>query len=535
MSGGGGIGQLVMIQIKINGKNKEVKSGLTILDMLRQDGIEVPTMCHLDNTDHFPTCMVCIVKDQKNGQMIPSCSTYVAEGMDLVTGDEEVIEARKTGLELLLSDHVGECDAPCQTNCPAFMDIPEINRLIMNGDIDEALKAVRRDVAFPGILGRICPAPCERACRRRSIDDPVAICMIERYAGDLAAGNIAAYLPEKLPSNGKEVAIIGTGPGGLSAAYFLLLKGYNCTLYDKNPLPGGALRYAVPDDRLPKTVLDQELVQVELLGAIFKMNHEIARDALPELRQQFDAVIIASGEDNAMFDGPAKKNKSFQTDRQTHQTSMEGIFAIGSAIKPGRVAVRAIANGKEVALAIDQYIKGEEVVGNKPMFNSRIGKMLAEDHDGFMMEADPGPRTIPTDTSGFSLEEAKKEAIRCMHCDCRKKDNCKLRIYSDEYSAVQSRFFPKEREAVRKTFKNKPIVYEQEKCIKCGICVKLTSLHKEELGLTYIGKGFDVEISAPFDNDKKNVLEKTALLCAEKCPTAALAINEKEDTFKNHK
>ena len=352
--------------------------------------------------------------------------------------------------------------------------------------------------------------------------------MIERYAGDLAAENIDAYLPEKSSSNGKKIGIIGTGPGGLSAAYFLLLKGYECTLFDKNPLAGGALRYAVPEDRFPKSVLDKEVASVAKLGAVFKLNHEIPKDALPELKKEFDAVIIASGEDNAVFQGPVKKNKSFHTDRHTHQSSIEGVFAIGSAIKPGRVAIRAIANGKEVALSIDQYLKGEEVIGKKQVFNSRIGKMIPEDHDAFMMEADAGPRNDPSNIRGFSSNEAKKEAERCMHCDCRKKDNCKLRDYSDEYEAVQSRYFPKEREPVRKTFKNKPIVYEPEKCIKCGICVKLTSMHKEELGLTYIGKGFDVEISAPFDNAKKNVLEKTALLCAEKCPTAALAVNEKE-------
>lgn len=537
MSGGGGVGELGMITLKINGKQKKVAEGKTILDVLKSDGLHVPTMCHLDNTDHFPTCMVCIVKDHRNGQMIPSCSTYVAEGMELSTQDDEVNEARRTGLELLLSDHVGECDAPCQTNCPAFMDIPLVNRLIMKGKISEALKIVKRDVAFPGILGRICPAPCERACRRKNIDDPVSICMIERYAGDLAAENIDAYLPEKLLPKGKKIGIIGTGPGGLSAAYFLLLKGYECTLFDKNPLPGGALRYAVPEDRFPKSVLDKEIESVVKLGAVFKMNHEIPKDELLNLKKEFDVVIIASGEDNADFEGPVKKNKSFHTDRHTHQSSIEGVFAIGSAIKPGRVAIRAIANGKEVAIAIDQYLQGEEVIGKKHMFNSRIGKMIPEDHHGFMMEADDSSRNKPANIHGFSLDEAKKEAERCMHCDCRKKDNCKLRIYSDEYKAVQSRYFPKEREPVRKTFKNKPIVYEQEKCIKCGICVKLTSLHKEELGLTYIGKGFDVEISAPFDAGKKNVLEKTALLCAEKCPTAALSINEKEDlsTYKSEK
>ena len=515
-----------MINVKINGKERDIAKGDTILNVLKKDGIVVPTMCFLENTEHFPTCMMCIVKDQRTGQMIPSCSTMVFEGMDIISNDEEVIEARKTSLELLLSDHVGECDAPCQTNCPAFMDIPLMNRLIANGEFSEALKVVKRDIAFPGILGRICPAPCERACRRRNIDDPVSICNLERFAGDLIAENIEEYLPKKLLAKNKKIGIIGTGPGGLSAAFFLLQKGYACTLFDKNKLVGGALRYSVPEDRFPKEVLDKEVESVEKLGAIFKMNHEISKNALPELQKEFDAVIIASGEDNADFEGPNKKNKSFVTERNTFLTSMKGVFAIGSAIKPGRVAIRAIANGKEVATAIDQFLNNKDVIGEKHMFNSRIGKMVPEDHEGFMLEADAGPRNEVKAGNGFSLEQVKKEVVRCMHCDCRKKDDCKLRIYSDEYKAVQSRFFPKEREHVRKIFKNKPVVYEPEKCIKCGICVKITTMHKEELGLTYIGKGFDVEISAPFDDEQKNVLEKTAALCAEKCPTAALALND---------
>lgn len=141
-----------------------------------------------------------------------------------------------------------------------------------------------------------------------------------------------------------------------------------------------------------------------------------------------------------------------------------------------------------------------------------------------MLEADDSPRIETEENEGFTLEQVKKEAARCMHCDCRKRNNCKLRTYSDQYVAAQKRYFPKERSPVRKIFKNKPVVYEPEKCIKCGICVKITSLHKEELGLTYIGKGFDVEVRVPFDNMQVNALEKTAKLCAEKCPTGALAL-----------
>ena len=516
-----------MIKIQINGKEREVAKGITILDALKKEGIEVPTMCFLENTEHFPTCMVCIVKDQQNGKFIPSCSTFVAPDMDIITHDKEVTEARKTALELLLSDHVGDCEAPCQTNCPAYMDIPLMNRLLAVGKFDEALRVVKKDIALPAVLGRICPAPCERACRRRNIDEPVSICTLKRYAADHDLRQPSSFLPEKEPLNGKNIGIIGTGPAGLSAAYFLLQKGYQCTLYDKNPLPGGALRYAVPDDRLPKNVLDEEIELIEQLGAVFKMNQELPANGLEKLRNEFDGIIVATGEDNADFEELEKKNRSFVTERNTHKTSIDGVFAIGSAIKPGRVAIRAVAHGKEAALAMDQYLNGEQIVGEVRMFNSRFGKMIQEEYHDFMLEADEGPRIETEGTEGFTLEQVKKEASRCMHCDCRERHDCKLRIYSDQHDANQKRFFPKEREPVRKIFKNKPVVYEPEKCIKCGICVKITSIHKEELGLTYIGKGFDVEVSVPFDNSTVNALEKTAKLCAEKCPTGALALNDR--------
>lgn len=517
-----------MINIKINGKEHEVVAGSTILDNLNKEGIEIPTMCFLENTEHFPTCMVCIVKDQRSDRFIPSCSTYVAQDMDIVTHDEEVVEARKTALELLLSDHVGDCEAPCQTNCPAYMDIPLMNRLLAAGKFDEALRVVKKDIALPAVLGRICPAPCERACRRRNIDESVSICTLKRYAADHDLDHSSVFLPEKEAPYGKKIGIIGTGPAGLSAAYFLLQKGYQCTLYDKNPLAGGALRYAIPDDRLPKEVLDQEIEIIAQLGAVFRMNEELPSNGLEKLRKEYDGIIVATGEDNTDIDGLAKKNRSFSTERHTHKTAIDGVFAIGSAIKPGRVAIRAVAHGKETALAMDQYLNGEQIVGEVRLFNSRFGKMIQEEYADFMLEADDGPRVVTKLHEGFTLEEVQKEAARCMHCDCRKLNNCKLRTYSDQHKAVQKRYFPKERAPVRKIFKNKPVVYEPEKCIKCGICVKITSIHKEELGLTYIGKGFDVEVSVPFDGSQINALEKTARLCAEKCPTGALALKENE-------
>ena len=109
-------------------------------------GIEIPSMCYLPGHSNHPTCMVCLVKDEDTGKFFPSCAMPVLEGMIINTGSPDVIEARKEALELLLSDHVGDCEAPCRRSCPAFMDIPLMNRLIAAGDFKSALKVVREEI-----------------------------------------------------------------------------------------------------------------------------------------------------------------------------------------------------------------------------------------------------------------------------------------------------------------------------------------------------------------------------------------------------
>jgi NADH dehydrogenase/NADH:ubiquinone oxidoreductase subunit G len=178
---------------------------------------------------------------------------------------------------------------------------------------------------------------------------------------------------------------------------------------------------------------------------------------------------------------------------------------------------------------MDQYLSGLPLTGEHKMFNSHIGHMLEEDHTAFMLEAEDHSRMEVEENQGFSVEQMEIEASRCMHCDCRDKVDCKLRIYSDEYGADQKRYFPRNREPIRKILKYKPVIYEPEKCIKCGICVAITSMNEERLGLTYIGKGFDVEIESPFSSEQLSAFEKTARLCTENCPTGALELMDYEN------
>ncbi|MCX5841159.1 MAG: 2Fe-2S iron-sulfur cluster-binding protein, partial [Deltaproteobacteria bacterium] len=114
-----------MIELTIDGNKLSVETGTTVMDAARQLDITIPSMCHNGDLPHFTSCMICLVKDAENGRLFTSCSVKATPGMNIITMDEEIREARKTALDLLLSDHAGDCEAPCQTSCPAHMNIPQ--------------------------------------------------------------------------------------------------------------------------------------------------------------------------------------------------------------------------------------------------------------------------------------------------------------------------------------------------------------------------------------------------------------------------
>jgi alkyl hydroperoxide reductase subunit AhpF len=232
-----------MITLKINNKEVQVEPGTSVMKAAQQMGIHVPNMCWHDELEHFTSCMLCLVKNKENGKLFPSCSIKADEGMEVVTDDSEIAEARQTAFELLLSEHVGDCEAPCQIGCPAHMNIPLMNRLIAAGKFDESLEVVKRDIALPAVLGRICPAPCEGACHRKTVDEAVSICILKRFVGD--EGN-SQFIPAE--KTGNKVAVIGAGPAGLAAAYYMQLRGIQVTLFDKAKKAGGQLRTVISEE-----------------------------------------------------------------------------------------------------------------------------------------------------------------------------------------------------------------------------------------------------------------------------------------------
>ena len=289
-----------MIHLTIDGQPVTVEPGTTILDAAAWLGIRIPTMCHVKGIEPAASCFICAVEIEGRHTLSPACAMPVSEGMVVHTQTGDVRQTRKMALELLLSDHAGECQAPCAARCPAGLDIPGFILGVAAGDTRRAMEVIADRLALAGSLGRICPRLCEKECRRGELDEGLSIGALHRYAADLDQSAAMPFAPRRERPSGKRVAIIGAGPAGLSAAYYLQQKGHACTLFEAHPQAGGMLRYGIPEYRLPKQALDSEIAAVRRLGAEFRMQLRWGLDfTLAELRARFHAVFIAIGAQKA--------------------------------------------------------------------------------------------------------------------------------------------------------------------------------------------------------------------------------------------
>ena len=185
---------------------------------------------------------------------------------------------------------------PCKAVCPAHIDVPGYLRLIALGKADEANAIIREKVPLPGVLGRVCIHPCEQACRRGEVNQPISICALKRYAADHENG-FWKRKGKVAPDSGKKAAVVGAGPAGLTAAFYLRKQGHAVSLFDSNSQAGGMLRYGIPEYRLPRTLLDSEIKEIMELGIDFKPNRCLGRDfSLDSLiNDGFDAVFLGIG------------------------------------------------------------------------------------------------------------------------------------------------------------------------------------------------------------------------------------------------
>jgi len=246
--------------------------------------------------DHMPAVQT-LIKDLLGDADEP-------EGHRLATQLQQTLDTHGEVFDSHVKTHncpTGTCEwltpAPCQMACPAGIDVPTYVTLIGEGRDAEAIDVIRRDNPFPWVCGLVCTRPCEFMCVRGRIDEPVSIKFLKAFAAERAMSEGSYRNPEKEPDRGKRVCVIGAGPGGLSAAYYLALKGYGVHVIEALPMAGGMIMVGIPRYRLPREVIDREVAMLEELGVTFAFNTRFGEDVtLDDLKAEgYEAFFFAIG------------------------------------------------------------------------------------------------------------------------------------------------------------------------------------------------------------------------------------------------
>jgi NADPH-dependent glutamate synthase beta subunit-like oxidoreductase/Pyruvate/2-oxoacid:ferredoxin oxidoreductase delta subunit len=204
-------------------------------------------------------------------------------------------EANKTGSWRFAQPRYEEKTAPCSDACPAGEDIARVELSVLEKDFEKALGTILMENPFPAVCGRVCFHPCESACNRQAFDAAVGIRHLERFLGDMAIRQNHPGMVDRLPPNGRRVAVVGAGPAGLSAAWFLVRLGFACEVFEKSAEPGGLLRWGIPRYRLPQEILSAEIQRIERSGAVIRCQTTVTEGFIKDLGDRFDATFIGSG------------------------------------------------------------------------------------------------------------------------------------------------------------------------------------------------------------------------------------------------
>ncbi|NLH01352.1 MAG: FAD-dependent oxidoreductase [Clostridiales bacterium] len=253
------------------------------------------------NAENCTACGQCVEVCPNNavrlGQKICSKTPIVHKPSDLPDDHEWGPERWNPDYRDNRKNVVETGTSPCKTSCPAHIAVQGYIRLAAQGKYLEALELIKKENPFPAICGRICPHACESECTRGEFDAPIAIDEIKKFIADKELYAETRFIPKKLHDYGKPIAIIGSGPAGLSCAYFLAADGYKVTVFEKQPKPGGMMMFGIPSFRLEKNVVEAEIEVLRQMGVQFRCGVEVGKDiTLDDLRKQgFEAFYIAIG------------------------------------------------------------------------------------------------------------------------------------------------------------------------------------------------------------------------------------------------
>jgi len=299
---------MATVTLTIDGNEIKAEKGLTILEVAQRADITIPTLCFVKGTRSETPCEMCAVELVDYAQhglksslategLFRACVTRAMDGMVVLTASDPVIAHRKKRLVRFSQTHFGDCKAPCNLTCPGQINVQGYIAHIAKGQYEEALRLIMERNPLPFSVGRVCPRFCETRCRRILIDEPVSINHLKRFVADWCMSHEVDLRIPRAKTTGKRIAVIGGGPAGLTAAYFLTRKGHDVTIFEAAPKLGGALRYGFPEYKIPKDVLDYEINTILKTGISIRLSQKWGADfTLQDLRDQgYDATFIGIG------------------------------------------------------------------------------------------------------------------------------------------------------------------------------------------------------------------------------------------------